>query len=412
MNHPAIYAPAGNSESLTAALKAGADAVYFGAGHWNMRSGGAANFPLEDIPEVVKACHAHSAKALLAVNTIMFDSELEGVYELCDTAKRSGVDACIAGDPAVLTYLRKIGLPAHITVQCNVTNLEAVKFYAPYADTMVLARELSLEQIRHIAEGIERENICGPSGEPVKIEIFAHGALCIAFSGRCGMSLCTYGKSSNRGECLQNCRRRYLVKDAETGEELEIENSFVMSPKDICTVDILDKILESGVSALKIEGRGRPADYVMETVTVYREAREACGNGTFSPEKAAEWKKRLARVFNRGFWEGGYYLGSFMNMWSGQGGSQATVRKEYIGRVTHWYPKAEAAAVRMDTGVLRNGDRLLITGPATGACEVTAEGIRVDDREVMQAVKGEEVSFILKERVRPGDKVQILKERE
>ena len=411
MSDAAIYAPAGSFGSLNAAFQAGADAVYFGVGRWNMRAGAAANFTPDDLPAVAAACHEHGAKAVLAVNTILYDDELAGIRELCSRAKECGVDACIAGDPAVLAWLRKIGMSAHITVQCNISNLEAVRFYAPYADVMVLARELSLEQIRRITEGIREQNIRGPSGELVRTEVFVHGACCIALSGRCGMSLYASGRSSNRGECLQNCRRRYVVRDAETGVEMEIDNEFVMSPKDICTIGFLDRILESGVSVLKIEGRGRPADYVRETVSVYREARDCVRAGTYGPEKIAGWKKRLASVFNRGFWEGGWYLGEFRDMWSGCGGSQATRTKEYIGRVTNWYSKLSVACVRMDAGILREGDRLLVTGPSTGACELCAEGLRVDDRAVEEARRGMEVTFRSPVRLRTGDQVQILKDK-
>lgn len=411
MNAAAIFAPAGSFESLSAALQAHADAVYFGVGPWNMRAGGAANFTPDELPHVVRICHEGGAKAVLAVNTVFYDDELPRVRDLCLRAKECGTDACIAGDPAILGYLREIGMPAHITVQCNIASLDAVRFYAPYADVMVLARELSLERIRRIAEGIREQGIRGPSGELVRLEVFAHGALCIALSGRCGMSLATCGKSSNRGECLQPCRRRYLVRDAETGAELEIENQYVMSPRDICTVGILDKILETGVSVLKIEGRGRPADYVRETVSVYREACGSIGAGTYTEEKIAAWKKRLASVFNRGFWDGAWYLGDFRDMWSGRGGSQATRTKEYIGRVTNWYSKLSVACVRMDTGTLREGDRLLVTGPATGACEFSAENLRSDDLAVSEAHRGMEVTFRTPVRLRTGDRVQLLKDK-
>ena len=407
----AIHAPAGSFESLHAALDAGADAVYFGAGPWNMRAGGAVNFRPSELKEVVKLCHGRGAKAVLAVNTIVYEGELAEVRRLCEDAKRAEIDACIAGDPAVLMMLRELGIPAHITVQCNVSNLESVRFYAPFADVIVPARELPLGSIRSMAEGIRRENIRGPSGKPVALELFAHGALCIGISGRCGMSLCTSGRSANRGECLQPCRRRYLVRDAETGEEMEIDNSFVMSPRDLCTVGFLDRILDSGVSVLKIEGRGRPADYVYTAVSVYREAADACLNGTFGPELVSGWMRRLKSVFNRGFWEGGYYLGNTLSAWSGHGGSLATYAKVTVGRVTDWYARAGAVAVRLESGGVRLGDRIRIVGPATGFRETVLEELRVDDVPANHAEKGSVVSFPMKERVRPGDLVQVARER-
>lgn len=407
----AIHAPAGSFESLHAALEAGADAVYFGVGPWNMRAGGAVNFRQSELKEVVDLCHDRGAKAVLAVNTIVYDGELSAVRELCEEAGRAGIDSCIAGDPAVLMILRALKIPAHITVQCNISNLAGVRFYAPFADVIVPARELPLGSIRRLADGIREENILGVSGKPLELEIFAHGALCIGISGRCGMSLCTTGRSANRGKCLQPCRRRYLVREAETGEELEIDNSFVMSPRDLCTVGFLDRILETGASILKIEGRGRSADYVYTVVQVYREAADACLEGTFGPERVTGWMDRLKSVFNRGFWEGGYYLGNPLSAWSGHGGSLATYAKTTVGRVTDWYAKAGAAAVRLESGGLRLGDRIRITGPATGYRETVLMELRVDDVPTDHAEKGCTVSFPMKERVRAGDRVQVARER-
>lgn len=410
--HPAIFAPAGNYESLQAALNAGADGVYFGAGSLNMRAGGAVNFSPEELPGVIARCHDAGAGAYLALNTIICDGEKDAVRSLCTIAGEAGIDGIIAGDPAVLSILRELHIPAHITVQCNVANIDAVKFYAPYADVMVLAREVPLGTVQRITEAIRKENICGPSGNPVKIEVFAHGALCVGISGLCSMSMCTYGRSANRGKCLQNCRRRYRVQDVETGMELEIDNEYVMSPKDIRTVPFLDRILDAGVSVLKIEGRGRPADYVHTTVSVYKEARDAWKQGiAYTPEMIAEWNRRLETVFNRGFWEGGHYLGNTLDAWCKSPGNLATYRKEQIGLIEHYFSKASVASVKITSGVLREGDKLLISGGSTGAMELTVRGLRVDDQEVMEAGKGTEASFAVPGKVRAGDRVQILKER-
>lgn len=407
----ALLAPAGSFASLHAALNAGADGVYFGVGALNMRAGGARNFRAEDLPEIVKLCHAAGAKALLAVNTVIYDSELPELHELCDTAKSSGIDACIAGDPAAVTYLKRIGMPVHLTVQCNVCNLPAVRFYAQFADVMVLARELSLPEIAAIADGIRGEDIRGPSGELVKIEVFVHGALCIGLSGRCGMSLCTYGKSSNRGVCLQNCRRRYLVRDAETGAELELDHQYIMSPRDLCTAEVLGRILDAGVSVLKIEGRGRSADYVDTTVRTYREAVESWREGTFTAEKAQAWRKRLETVFNRGFWTGGYYLGMETGVWSGCGGSQAALRRQYLGKITNYYARIGVAELRIETQTrIAPGDTLLIEGPTTGAVRTEPAELRLDAGPVPEAKRGDTVSFSVPCRVRTTDKVYVLQE--
>jgi len=409
----AVLAPAGSFASLNAALHAGAEGVYFGVGDLNMRAGGALNFRREDLPEIVRACHEAGAKALLAVNTVIYDSELAELHALCDAAKAAGVDACIAGDFAVISYLRQIGMRIHLTVQCNVSNLPAVRFYAQFADVMVLARELTLDEIRTIADGIRRENVCGPSGEPVKIEVFAHGALCIGLSGRCGMSLCTYQRSSNRGVCLQNCRRKYIVKDAETGAELMLDHQYIMSPRDLCTIEVLDQILDAGVSLLKIEGRGRPADYVDVTVRTYREAVAAWRDGSFSAEKTQKWRKELETVFNRGFWTGGYYLGMQTGVWSKCGGSQATVRKQYLGKITNYYAKIGIAELKIETqNRIVPGDTLLADGPTTGSVRIRPAELRLDAGPVSEAKTGDVVAFAVPCRVRTADKVYVLLDRE
>lgn len=404
-----ILSPAGSFAALHAALKSGADAVYFGVGDLNMRAGGALNFTLEDLPQIVSLCHDANAKAYLAVNTIIYNNELDSMRTLCDAALQAGVDACIAGDLAVVTYLREIGMSVHLTVQANVCNLPAVKFFSQFADVMVLARELTLPQIAQIAKSVKEEKICGPSGELVQLEVFAHGALCIGISGRCGMSLCAYQRSANRGVCLQNCRRKYRVTDVETGFELELDHQYIMSPADICTIEVLDQILDAGVSVLKIEGRGRPADYVAKTTAVYKEAVQAWQNGSFNEERAEAWLEILSTVFNRGFWKGGYYLGMETGVWSRQGGSLATERKVYLGRVTNYYSKIGVAELTIETRTpLKPSDRVVIMGNTTGALELTVEELRLDRGIVESAVQGDVVSFAVPERVRTTDKVYLL----
>ncbi len=408
-----ILSPAGSFSALQAALNSGADGVYFGVGNLNMRAGGAANFQVSDLPEIVQLCHDAGAKAYLAVNTVIYNSELEEMRVLCQAAKAAGVDACIAGDMAVIQYLREIGMPVHLTVQCNISNISAVRFYAQFADVMVLAREQTLPEIREIAEAIRREQITGPSGRLVRIEIFAHGALCIALSGRCGMSLCTYQRSANRGICLQNCRRRYLVKDAETGAELLLDHQYIMSPRDLCTVEVLDQILDAGAGLLKLEGRGRPADYVSLVTKVYKEAAAAWRDGTFTPERAQVWKGELERVFNRGFWTGGYYLGMETGVWSKSGGSQATEQKVYLGKISNYFSRLSVGELRIETNTrISIGDRLVIVGNKTGSVTAEITELRLDEGcSVSEAKQGDITSFPVPGRVRPGDKVYLLEKK-
>ncbi len=409
-----ILSPAGSFSALYAALNAGADGVYFGVGNLNMRAGGAMNFQMTDLPEIVRLCHNAGAKAYLAVNTVIYNSELEEMRRLCDAAKSAGVDACIAGDLAVIQYLREIGMSVHLTVQCNISNISAVRFFAQFADVMVLARELTLPEIREIAETIRAEHITGPSGKLVRIEIFAHGALCIALSGRCGMSLCTYQRSANRGICLQNCRRRYLVKDAETGAELMLDHQYIMSPRDLCTVEVLDQILDAGAGLLKLEGRGRPADYVSLVTKIYREAAAAWQNGTFSAEKGLAWKTELERVFNRGFWTGGYYLGLETGVWSKSGGSQATEQKIYLGKITNYFSRLSVAEIKIETAnQIQTGSSLVIVGNKTGSAELKISELRLDAGTAAETAKqGDIVSFPVPVKVRPGDKVYLLEKKE
>ncbi len=404
-----LLAPAGSFESLEAALQNGADAVYFGAGELNMRARAAANFSAEDLPEIVRRCRTRGAEAWLALNTIIYDEELEKVRALCRRAKETGVDAVIAMDPAVIRAAREAELPVHLSVQANAANIESVRFYAQYADVIVLARELSLEQIARICNEIREQEIRGPSGELIRIEVFVHGALCVAVSGKCYMSLAEFNHSANRGECFQSCRRSYTVRDTETGAEFAVDNRYVMSPKDLCTIEFLGELLDSGASILKIEGRGRSADYVAETVAVYREAVDLWKSGAVpSPEQRTVWKQRLAQVFNRGFWEGGYYLGRKLGEWAGSGDNQATVRKIFLGTIVNYYPRAGAAEVRLTSDSLPSGADLLITGNTTGALKLRAESVRVGDLAVPKAEKGTNATFPCPAKVRENDKVYRL----
>ena len=406
---PVLLAPAGDFESLEAALQNGADAVYFGIGRLNMRAGAAANFSPDDLPEIVRRCRARRAEAWLTLNTIVYDGELDEIRKLCRRAKEAGIGAVIAMDPAVIGAACEIGLQIHLSVQANVSNMESVRFHSRYADVVVLARELSLEQIARICREIRRQEIRGPSGELVKVEIFVHGALCVAISGKCYMSLAEFNASANRGTCFQSCRRKYTVRDAETGAEFLIDNQYVMSPKDLCTIECLGAILDSGVSILKIEGRGRSADYVARTVSVYRECVDLWKSGKkASPEQCSEWKRRLAEVFNRGFWEGGYYLGRRLGEWSASGENRATLKKVFLGTVVNYYPKAKAVELLLTSDALQDGTRLLVTGKTTGALELPAEGLRVEDTPVQIAQKGSHVTFFCGTKLRPNDKVYRL----
>lgn len=411
-----IMAPAGSFESLAAALRAGADSVYFGVGLFNMRAHATVNFAPEDLPKVVRLCHACHARAYLTCNIIIYDEELDSMQSLLRRAKESGVDAVIAADVAVISYAHSIGLEVHVSVQANVCNLAAVRFFAAYADVMVLARELKLSQIRHIIEGIRSEGITGPSGRLVRIEIFAHGALCIGISGKCGMSLAANNHSANRGQCLQLCRRKYRVTDADTGFELDIDNQYIMSPRDICTIRVVDQLVETGVSVFKLEGRGRSEAYVSTVTRVYKEAVHACAAGLWSPEKVARWEEELQHVFNRQFWHGGYYLGEDWDMWSGRSNSLALEQRQHLGRVVRWYPQAKVAEIRLEAGAVSPGDKLEITGKTTGIVRLVVPAVRCDDdqgvtHEVTAAPKGSLALIAIPQKVRRGDKVYTVTRR-
>lgn len=400
-----IMAPAGSPESLEAAIAAGADAVYFGVGKLNMRARSSVNFSVDDLPTVAQRCAEAGVRSYLTMNTVIYPDDLPAMRATVDAALQAGIDAVIASDMSVIGYARSKGLPVHISTQVNVANQEAVAFYAQFADVMVLARELSLPQVEEIHKAIVGQSITGPSGKEVRLEMFVHGALCMAISGKCYLSLHTYGKSANRGACLQLCRRSYRVTDTETENELEIDNEYIMSPKDLCTIGFLNKLLDSGVRVLKIEGRARGPEYVHTVTSCYREAVEAWLDGTFSDEeKISGWKERLSRVFNRGFWDG-YYLGQKMGEWSHTYGSQATCRKVYIGKCTNWFSRLGVAEFVLETGSLKTGDSVLITGATTGVAEMVVGELRLEYDPVEEVKKGDRFSLKTGVQVHRGDRL-------
>lgn len=407
MNTYEIMAPVGSREALAAALQAGADSIYFGIEALNMRAHSANHFTIRDLHEIAETCTNHGVKSYLTVNTIIYDTDLELMQQICRAAKEAGISAVIASDVAVLSYCQEIGQEVHLSTQLNISNVEALRFYARFADVAVLARELNLEQVAHIHRAIEEEQICGPSGKPIRLEMFCHGALCMAVSGKCYLSLQNLGRSANRGECMQVCRRSFTVTDRETGMELDVDNKYIMSPKDLKTIGFMDKMVEAGVSVFKIEGRARAAEYVYTVVKCYKEALRAVLEGTFSPERVAEWDKQLATVFNRGFWDG-YYLGQKMGEWSKVYGSQATERKQYIGKGQKYFSRLGVGEFLLEAGGFQVGDKLLIVGPTTGAHYVTATDIHGDHGPVQKAEKGMRVSIPVPEKTRPSDKLYLI----
>ena len=407
MNDYEIMAPVGSREALAAALQAGADSIYFGIEALNMRAHSANHFTIRDLHEIAETCANHGVKSYLTVNTIIYDTDLELMQQICRAAKEAGISAVIASDVAVLSYCQEIGQEVHLSTQLNISNVEALRFYARFADVAVLARELNLEQVAHIHRAIEEEQICGPSGKPIRLEMFCHGALCMAVSGKCYLSLQNLGRSANRGECMQVCRRSFTVTDRETGMELDVDNKYIMSPKDLKTIGFMDKMVEAGVSVFKIEGRARAAEYVYTVVKCYKEALRAVLDGTFSPERVAEWDKQLATVFNRGFWDG-YYLGHKMGEWSKVYGSQATERKQYIGKGQKYFSRLGVGEFLLEAGGFQVGDKLLIVGPTTGAHYVTATDIHGDHGPVQKAEKGMRVSIPVPEKTRPSDKLYLI----
>lgn len=407
-----IMAPVGSHDSLAAALKAGADSVYFGIEKLNMRAHSASAFTIDDLREIAATCNAQGVKTYLTVNTIIYGEDIPLMHEIVDAAKEAGISAVIASDVAVMTYCNRIGQEVHLSTQLNISNIEALKFYAQFADVVVLARELNLDQVAEIYRQIEELHICGPSGQQIRIEMFCHGALCMAISGKCYMSLDNTGRSANRGECMQICRRSYLVTDRETGIELEIDNKYIMSPKDLKTVRFIDRMMKSGVRVFKIEGRARGPEYVKTVVECYKEAIQSVLDGTFTEEKKDDWDERLATVFNRGFWDG-YYQGQRLGEWNSHYGSCATERKVYVGKGMKYFSKLGVAEFSCEACEFSVGDKMLITGPTTGALYVTVEEIHDDTHAVTTAQKGTRVSFKVPEKVRPSDKLfKIIKNNE
>jgi len=404
-----VMAPVGSYEALSAAIKAGADSIYFGIEQLNMRARSSINFTLDDLQKISDICRGNNVKSYITLNTIMYDHDLQLMRSIVDKAKECDISAVIASDHAVMNYARKIGVPVHISTQANVSNIETVEFYSAYADVMVLARELSLKQVAEITREIKRREITGPNGGLVKIEIFAHGALCMAVSGKCYLSLHAHYSSANRGACAQDCRKEYIVTEKEEGTEFLIDNEYIMSAKDLCTIDFLDKIIDAGVKVIKIEGRGRSADYVYTTTKCYREAVDSIAEGTYTAEKINKWKEELATVYNRGFWEG-YYLGRKMGEWSDTYGSKATKRKVFIGKGVNYFKKLSVGEFILETRSLKVGDEVLITGPTTGVIKTNVKELRLDDKPVDQVGKGDNFSMPIDEIIRPSDKLYRLED--
>jgi len=399
-----LLAPAGSFDSLQAAVNAGADSIYFGVEQLNMRTRSSNSFCIDDIKEVSSICKANNMKSYITLNTVMYEHDMQLLKTILKEVKKQQVDAVIAADFSVIEYCNQLNIPLHVSTQANVSNIESVQFFSRFADVIVLARELTLKQVEHICNEIKRKKIKGPAGELIKIELFVHGALCVAVSGKCYMSLHTQNASANRGACVQNCRRPYIVKDAESGEELMIDNEYIMSPKDLCTIDILDQLIASGVDVLKIEGRTKGAEYVQTVTQCYRQAVESINDGTFSAAKVAAWKTEMEKVYNRGFWEG-YYLGRKLGEWTAQPGSAATEKKIYIGKGTKYYPKINVGEFIIESGSLKVGDTLLVTGPSCGMVKETIETLWVNGTKDNEAIKGDKVTFPFATKVTAKDKL-------
>ena len=400
-----VMAPVGSRESLAAALQAGADSIYFGIERLNMRAGSASAFTIDDLKDIAAQCREHGVKSYLTVNTIIYDDDIPLMHQIIDAAHEAGISAIIASDVAVMTYCRRAGMEVHLSTQLNISNVEALRFYAQFADVVVLARELQIEQVEHIHRAIEQEHICGPSGQPVRIEMFCHGALCMAVSGKCYMSLHAANRSANRGECIQVCRRSYTATDNETGHQLEIDNKYIMSPKDLKTIRFIDRLMHAGVRVFKIEGRARGPEYVYQTVRCYKEAIQSVLDDTFTEERKDEWDERLARVFNRGFWDG-YYQGQLLGEWNKAYGSNATERKVYVGRATKYYSRLGVGEFAVEATTFKLGDKLLVTGPTTGVMYLTATEIHNQDgHPVDEAPQGQLCAIPVSDKVRPSDKL-------
>lgn len=399
-----IMAPVGSYESLIAAIQAGAGSVYFGVEQLNMRARSSNNFSLDDLIKITEIAHSKGVKTYLTVNVVVFDTELDQLHQIIDAAKEAGISAIIASDISAIVYARQVGMEVHISTQVNITNIEAVRFYAQYADVVVLAREMNVERVAEISKQIREQHITGPSGELVKLEMFVHGALCMAVSGKCYLSLHEMDASANRGNCMQVCRRAYIVTDKETGAELEVDNEYIMSPKDLCTIHFLNKLLDAGVSVLKIEGRARSPEYVYTVVECYREAVYAYVDDTFTEQKIANWNERLGSVFNRGFWDG-YYLGQRLGEWSNNYGSMATQRKVYVGKGMNYFSNLKVAEFKLETGPLKVGDQIFITGPTTGLVKTIVKEIQLDKLSVEEAPKGSYISIPIDTKIRKSDKL-------
>ena len=399
-----IMAPVGSRESLAAAIHAGANSVYFGIGKLNMRSHSANHFTIDDLKEIAETCNAQNIKTYLTVNTVIYGEDITTMHEIIDAAKDANITAVIASDVAVMMYCRQVGVEVHLSTQLNISNIDALKFYAQFADVAVLARELNMDQVKEIHEQIIKQNICGPKGQPIRIEMFCHGAFCMAISGKCYMSLHDANRSANRGECVQICRRSYTVTDNETGNQLEIDNKYIMSPKDLKSVRFIDKMMDAGVRVFKIEGRARGPEYVHTVVTCYREAIQSVLDGTFTEDKKDKWDERLSTVFNRGFWDG-YYQGQKMGEWTKEYGNKATEKKVLIGKVMKYFSRLGVAEIAVEANTFAKGDKLLITGNTTGAMFLNAEEIRYDLKPVDIAEQGWRVSIPVPDKVRPNDKL-------
>ena len=397
-------APAGNFECLQAAIQGGADSVYFGIGRLNMRSHSANNFAAEDLAEVCRICRENDVRSYLTLNITLYNEDLEDMRRTLQLAREAGISAVIASDMAAISYARSLGLEVHISTQLSISNSESLRFYAQFADVVVLARELTLVQVKEISRIIDEEHICGPGGKPLRIELFCHGALCMAVSGKCYLSLHEYNASANRGSCYQVCRRGYEVTDLETGSQLVVDNKYIMSPRDLCTIEFMDRIIDAGVTVFKIEGRARSSEYVKTVTQAYRQAADAVEDGSYTPQLAASLKARLETVFNRGFWDG-YYLGAKMGQWSEVYGNRATRVKRYVGKITNYFEKSGVAEILMETGSLSVGDTIVISGPTTGVYEAEVPEIRVDLKPVATTVKGELCSIPVSVKLRRSDKV-------
>ena len=404
INDYEIMAPVGSRESLAVAIQAGANSVYFGIGKLNMRSHSANHFTIDDLNEIAETCKAHGIQTYLTVNTVIYGEDITTMHEIIDAAKAANITAVIASDVAVMMYCRQVGVEVHLSTQLNISNIDALKFYAQFADVAVLARELNMDQVKEIHEQILKQNICGPKGEPIRIEMFCHGAFCMAISGKCYMSLHDANRSANRGECVQICRRSYTVTDNETGNQLEIDNKYIMSPKDLKSVRFIDKMMDAGVRVFKIEGRARGPEYVHTVVSCYKEAIESVLDGTFTEEKKDKWDERLSTVFNRGFWDG-YYQGQKMGEWTKEYGNKATEKKVLIGKVMKYFSRLGVAEIAVEANTFAKGEKLLITGNTTGAMFLNADEIRYDLKPVEVAEQGWRVSIPVPDKVRPNDKL-------